>query len=102
MSAFFATFDINLDVDATLSSLLRPSSELSQALWGFSAVNDLFMLEEKKYILEWQVNKIRVTGMGLQPTDQAAVDKSRARSSFKLKHETGKKKISQKVLTGWT
>lgn len=29
--------------------------------------------------------------MGLQPTDQAAVDKSRARSSFKLKHETGKK-----------
>lgn len=48
LSAFFATFDINLDVDATLSSLLRLSSEPSQALWGFSAVKDLFMLEEKK------------------------------------------------------
>jgi len=32
LSAFFATFEINLDVDATLSSLLRLSSELSQAL----------------------------------------------------------------------
>lgn len=46
LSAFFTTFDINLDVDATLSSLLRLSSELSQAPWGFSAV--FFMLEETK------------------------------------------------------
>ena len=48
LSAFFATFEINLDVDATLSSLLRLSSELSQALWGFSAIKDFFMLEETK------------------------------------------------------
>lgn len=48
LSAFFATFDINLDVDATLISLLRLSSELSQALWPFSTVKDFFMLEETK------------------------------------------------------
>lgn len=31
------------------------------------------------------------TATGMQRTDQAAGDKSRARSSFKLKHEKGKK-----------
>lgn len=50
LSAFFATFDINLDVDATLISLLRLSSGLSQGLWDLSTVKDFFMLEEtKKY-----------------------------------------------------
>lgn len=55
------------------------------------------MLEETKAYFKMQ--RQTISGTGMQRTDQAAGDKSRARSSFKLKRETGKK-ISQKVLTG--
>lgn len=49
------------------------------------------MLEETKNILQLQDNNVTIIGTLMQRTDQAAGDKSRARSSFKLQHETGKK-----------
>lgn len=66
LSAFFATFDINLDVDATLISLLRLSSELSQAPWALSTVRDFFMLEEMKKNLQLQDNNVTITGTHMQ------------------------------------